>query len=171
MLIEGEDYTVIDDYFDSEYFREMKQVIMSETHDRSLMPWYFTGQLNHNHTDKDTEFYFNHVIYLGEPSSSLYDLFRPLWRLFDIKSLIRIKANCYPSKENLVTHAPHADFPYKHKGAIIYINSCDGYTILEDGTKIESIENRVLFFDPSKNHSSTNCTNEKARYNINVNYF
>jgi glutaredoxin 3 len=29
------------------------------------------------------------------------------------------------------------------------------YTILSDGTKIESIENRILFFNPYLHHSST----------------
>ena len=44
-------------------------------------------------------------------------------------------------------------------------------TILNDDIMIESVENRVLLFDPSLPHSSTTCTNAKARFNININYF
>ena len=63
-------------------------------------------------------------------------------------------------------------FSFKHKSAIFYINNNDGYTILNNGkTKIESIANRILFFDSTKNHSSTHCTNDHARVNININYF
>jgi hypothetical protein len=42
---------------------------------------------------------------------------------------------------------------------------------LKDGTKIDSVENRILFFNPSEEHDSENCTDEKTRINININYF
>ena len=50
------------------------------------------------------------------------------------------------------------------------INTNDGGTILS-GNKIDSIENRVVLFDGNKPHSSSTCTNQKARFNINFNYF
>jgi hypothetical protein len=64
----------------------------------------------------------------------------------------------------------HVDQNFKHKGIILYVNNNDGYTKLIDGTKIESIENRALFFDSSKKHCSTTCTNAESRINININY-
>jgi hypothetical protein len=51
------------------------------------------------------------------------------------------------------------------------LNTCDGFTSLDDGTKIESIENRLLLFDSNKPHASSTCTNAKARFNMNFNYF
>ena len=42
--------------------------------------------------------------------------------------------------------------------------------MLEDGTKVESIQNRLLLFAPSKTHNSTSCTDAKVRVNINFNY-
>ena len=42
---------------------------------------------------------------------------------------------------------------------------------MEDGTKIESVSNRNVIFDGSTPHNSTNCTNEKARFVLAVNYF
>jgi hypothetical protein len=114
---------------------------------------------------------FQHLVFEHRQLSPLYEMFEPVWKAFDIKSLMRIKCNCYPATEKLITHPAHQDYPFEHKGAIIYINDNDGYTILNDGTKVESKANRVLFFDASKMHSSTNCTNAKARFNINVNYF
>ena len=43
--------------------------------------------------------------------------------------------------------------------------------ILADGTKIKSVANRALLFDPFEFHSSTTTTDAKARFNMNVNYF
>ena len=40
-----------------------------------------------------------------------------------------------------------------------------------DGKKINSVENRMIFFDPNKEHASTNTTDENKRVNINFNYF
>ena len=59
----------------------------------------------------------------------------------------------------------------KHNGAVFSLNTCDGFTSLDDGTKIESIENRLLLFDSNKPHASSTCTNAKARFNMNFNYF
>ena len=56
------------------------------------------------------------------------------------------------------------------KGALFSLNTCDGYTGFEDGTQIDSVENRVVFFDATKQHHSTSCSNAPYRLNINVNY-
>ena len=42
---------------------------------------------------------------------------------------------------------------------------------LDGGQKIRSVANRMLFFDATKLHNSTTCTDEKGRFNINFNYF
>ena len=168
-MIEGQDYKIVDNFFDEHYFKEVQDAVIHNREEQ--FPWHFVEHINSNHVEDNTECYFEHVVYFQEPKTKLYYLLQDLWYYFDIKALIRIKANCYPSKETLVTHDCHSDLPYNHKAAIIYLNTNDGFTILEDGTKIESIANRVLFFDASREHCSTNCTNAKARFNINVNYF
>ena len=89
----------------------------------------------------------------------------------DVKTLIRVKINSYTKEDKLIEHDLHTDYDYSNNGAIFSINTCDGYTKLEDGTKIESVANRMLFFDASKPHCSTNTTNQARRVNINFNYF
>ena len=59
---------------------------------------------------------------------------------------------------------------FPHKGAIFYINTNNGFTVLEDGTEIASVSNRLLLFNPSEPHHSTSCTDVKRRVNINFNY-
>ena len=87
-----------------------------------------------------------------------------------MKCLIRIKANLYPNTERLHEHPMHSDFPFPHSGALLSLNTCDGYTKLKDGTKIDSVANRILLFDPNEEHCSTTTTNVSARINININY-
>ena len=84
--------------------------------------------------------------------------------------LIRAKSNLYGRTQELIHHDNHIDMNFEHRGGILYINSNNGFTVLEDGTEIESISNRLLLFDPSKPHHSTSCTDVKRRVNINFNY-
>ena len=84
--------------------------------------------------------------------------------------LLRAKANLYPSSPKLHEHGKHVDFTFKHKGFLFYINTNNGFTRLSDGTRIESIENRALFFNSSLKHNSTNCTDQQVRINMNINY-
>ena len=64
----------------------------------------------------------------------------------------------------------HVDYNFSHKGALYYLNTCDGHTKIE-GENVETIANRMVFFDAGEEHNSTNCTNDKFRVNINFNYF
>ena len=77
----------------------------------------------------------------------------------------------YPRTEKLEIHKPHFDYTYKHKGAIFYVNTNDGKTILDKNKQIDSVENRLLLFEPHFLHKSTSTTNAKVRININFNYF
>ena len=61
--------------------------------------------------------------------------------------------------------------PYAGIIGILYFNANDGVTVLEDGTEVESVPNRILLFDSSRPHHSTTCTNANRRVNLNFNYF
>jgi hypothetical protein len=54
--------------------------------------------------------------------------------------------------------------------AIYYANTCDGYTEFEDGTIVESVQNRFVAFPSRMKHTGTTCTNAKSRVVINFNY-
>ena len=112
-----------------------------------------------------------HILYADhEPNSTHYKTIIPLLDKLDVQCLIRIKANLYPNTEILHEHPMHVDRDFSHSGAILSLNTCDGYTKLKDGTKIDSVANRVLLFDSSEEHCSTTTTNVLARINININY-
>ena len=104
-------------------------------------------------------------------SSFCQQFVSPIFKKIEVKAVIRIKVNLYTNVNEFIENEYHIDYPYEHKGAILYLNTNNGYTILEDGTEIESIENRLLKFEPHKRHKSTHCTDVKRRMNINFNYF
>jgi len=161
-------HTIIDNFLEESEFQNIKTIL-----EGADFPWYFqdaVAELSHTYLP---DFYFSHTFYRSDtnvPSYSLH-IIEPVLKKISINKLIRAKANLYPNVGKLVENEPHTDFPFPHKGAILYINTNNGYTILNDGTKIESIENRILFFDASTPHQSTSCDDKKARININLNYF
>jgi len=122
---------------------------------------------------KDYNFALGHLIYYRKiwcvPET--WDKIVPLLQAAKVKQLIRSKVNYYPKTPEIVHHKDHVDFVYKHKGALFYINDNDGLTVLEDGTEVESVANRLILFDTSRPHHSTTTTNADRRLNINFNYF
>ena len=162
------EYKIIDNALSQEEFENIKNNIIC-----TGFPWNLTTQITNNKEvlPIHASFYFTHLFWDGfniEPQSKM---FAPLLNLMDCHALIRIKANCYPSTPEIIVHDKHFDYPFPHKGAIFYLNTNNGLTILEDGTEIDSIENRILLFDPSKPHNSTTCTDDKCRVNVNFNFF
>ena len=55
--------------------------------------------------------------------------------------------------------------------SIFYVNTNNGYTKFEDGTKVESVANRMITFPSNMKHTGTSCTDEKKRIVINFNYY
>ena len=136
--------------------------------------WYLNNKITGANEEKHNLYYWTHLFYHAHKTNSNYyeHMIENIFlEKLDVKSLIRAKANLYPGSSKLTEHGNHIDYPYEHIGAIYYINTNDGYTKLNDGTKIKSVANRLLKFDASKPHTSTDCTNDKYRININFNYF
>ena len=50
------------------------------------------------------------------------------------------------------------------------MNTNDGYTKFEDGTKVESVANRMVTFPNSMKHTGTTTSNSEYRLVINFNY-
>ena len=107
----------------------------------------------------------------NEICGKIYEMFVPKFKkLANFKTMIRIKINAYPYTNVVKEHKEHIDFNYEHIGAVFSLNTCDGYTKFSDGTKDESVANRIVLFDASKYHQSTTTSNAKLRYNINFNF-
>tara|TARA_Y100001973_G_scaffold90006_1_gene136996 strand:- start:253 stop:759 length:507 start_codon:yes stop_codon:yes gene_type:complete len=165
------EYEVIDNLLPKDYFNELKEIVMSDE-----ISWFWNKNINrfHKHNEDDFTSYFTHNLFnmkLSYIYSEYYKHFHRFWSYLNMRALMRMKLNLYPRTDTIEIHEPHIDYDDDHKGCIFSFNTCDGFTKLEDGTKIESVENRALLFNPSKIHSSSSTTNDKARVNININYF
>ena len=65
----------------------------------------------------------------------------------------------------------HTDNSFNCTTAIFYLNTNNGYTKFKDGTKIESISNRAIYFDSDLMHFGSTCTDKDFRFVLNINYF
>lgn len=162
-------YEIIDNFLPKDNFNLIKKTIFGNNFN-----WFYTPEINHKGIESSNMlFYFTHLFYAyNKPTSMFFDLINTnLISFFDVKSLLRIKGNLYPNQHVKKENGFHTDYDFSHKGAIFYLNTNNGRTILSNKIKIDSIENRILFFDPSIPHDSENCTDQKVRVNININYF
>ena len=156
---------VKDNFLNDIEFEKIRKNIMGNN-----FPWFFSDYIT-NTNDGINKFYFIHNLFKQPCTiSEWFKLFNNFLEKIEYKSLLRIKANLYLQTKNKVVHKPHRDYPYKHKGCILYINNNDGETFFGK-EKVKPKANRVVFFNPSTEHSSSTCTDQQRRININFNYF
>ena len=95
-------------------------------------------------------------------------------------AIYRIKANLLTKTPNIVKNEFHIDMGGFEDcleklnywtTSIFYMNTNNGYTEFEDGTKVESVANRIVSFPSKMKHRGTSCTDAKIRMVINFNYF
>lgn len=158
---------IIDNFLEEDDFNLIKNIFLGET-----INWFYSKNIQQD--IKETEFGHNflcHMIYRNDQiTSQHFQTLQPVLEKLNPKALIRIKANMYLNQGKYIIHRSHQDFPFEHKTALYYLNTNNGHTIIGD-KKIESVANRVILFDGSVEHSSTNCTDANRRLNINFNYF
>ena len=159
---------ITDDTLDKEYFSMLQGVVMGHN-----FPWEYQARVANPWENNNDHFYFVHRLYerFSPVSSFMQQLDDYLIKVLDVKSIIRARVLLYPNQGKFIEHDPHIDFEYSHNAALLYFNDNDGFTRMEDGTKVESVANRNVIFDGSTSHNSTNCTTEKARFVLAVNYF
>jgi len=169
---------IIDNFLQQDDFDTIASTIMSKG-----FPWYHQdGVAYKDEVKDDMTFYNTHWLYKDDKprfDTSLELIMPILKRLgsmndnYKLRTLVRVKINSYPNQNKFIEHNWHEDFepntlPYK--ACLLSLNTCDGYTKFKDGTKIESVANKAILFDPCISHHSTNTTNQTRRINININY-
>ena len=132
--------------------------------------WYWNDGISYK---KDGEYQFIHFFYRDnhEPTETFSHI-DPCLSSFNMKKIYRIKANL---RSKTIFHRKslyHTDGPEwgPHKTAILYMNTCNGYTKFKKGGKVKSVENRVVIFDSDLEHAGVTCTDEKRRVVVNFNY-
>ena len=160
---------ILDNYLPSLDFQELQANFIK-------LPWKYSGltgpisddnyQLHHN-------FFTIRNPYLEKPISSHAHILKPLLLKLSALYILRIKANFRPKTSKHILSDWHVDIDAdcpSFQTAILYINSNDGYTEFKDGTKVESIANRLLIFPTSLQHRGASCTNCNYRMVLNLNF-
>ncbi len=173
-------YQVIDNFLKYRDFEQLKNSII----DNNEFSWFMNNQVTSSedveetlsYQEKNWNWYFTHTFYLQIPYSTYFNQISDVFakefdKLDTFKTWIRIKANLYPHTEEVKEHQKHHDYPFAHKAAVFSLNTCNGFTRMPDGTKIDSVENRIIIFDGNEYHNSSTTSDSKQRVNINFNWF
>ena len=109
--------------------------------------------------------------YLERKTSEHAHIIKPLMFKLAPWQVLRVKANLRTKSYRHIHSAFHVDLDGAGQlTAIYYLNTCNGYTFFKDGTKVESVENRVVIFDGSTLHCGASATDVSARMVLNINY-
>ena len=169
----GNNITYYDNYLDPRDHEKIKKVFFSDK-----IPWeYCPTVVKSNNTGDHFQFVHRSYYYTRGIMSESFEILKPLVSQLKMIAIHRIKTNMiHRTNENIVTGF-HTDISEKRfiqseaTTAIYYVNSNNGGTRFENGTHIDSVENRICIFPYDMKHSSVTCTDEKVRVTININFF
>lgn len=129
------------------------------------------SEAQESNLDNYYNYFFTHTVFIeDEPESPLYyDIKKHFEDKLEIETLLRIRINLYPSADIVREHGSHIDYNFSHTAAIYCLNTCNGFTRIGED-KVESVANRMYFFDGSEFHNSSNTSNAMSRFNLVFNY-
>ena len=164
----GAQYQVIDNFLPTYQFKTLESLIMTS----EKFPWYLVNNTvsleNPHYNVKD--FQFVHAFYSGgKITSQFFSDFESVLTLLGATKLNRIKANLRPRTTFHRRGGYHIDYA-DVTTAILYMNTCNGWTHFKKGGKVKSVANRLVKFDSNQEHQGVTCTDEKVRVVINFNY-
>jgi hypothetical protein len=159
------EYNLIDNFLPEEDLKRIQDIMLTG----SDFSWYYNEQIISKDIG-DEHFQFTHTFYKNWNWQSNGALIEPLITKINPKAWIRIKANLKTRQNKVVEQGWHTDFEFPCTTAIFYLNDTDGYTVFEDGTKIDCKANRLVEFDSHNKHSGTSHTDAKVRVLLNMNY-
>jgi len=175
--MKNKNIVITDNFLSEEEFDTLRDVIITD----GVFPWYFNKIKVHlGEESKTSPGQFTHIIYASPvPTSQFYEpFFIPILNQLEIALLARIKLNLNPrlsepyySDFHIDPELPFHSIADQLTTSIFYMNTCNGYTEFEDGTRIESVANRIVSFPANTRHRGVTQTDEQTKIVINFNYF
>jgi len=179
---------VIDDFLEQNDFDFLQNQMIGQ--EMVGFPWYYTENIEVTEEEKNTFQFIHNFFYANKPRSHFFGEFESIFeKVYNQGILARVKANLLTRTPKIIENTFHTDFDiigatgatkYSHtplsdnvkqiSTSILYVNTNNGYTKFEDGTKVESVANRLVTFPANMKHKGTSCTDEKVRVVINFNY-
>ena len=151
---------------------DIKSYLLYNSFGKNLEPFpYFYSDISHD----GSNFMFFHILFLGEKDNNFLSpqfvrVLSPILGRLKFNYLMRAKVNLYTKSSEFTETPMHTDSDIPHKVALYSVNSNNGYTLFEDGTKMESVENQMIIFDGNRKHCSVAQTDSNTRVNININF-
>lgn len=169
---------VEDNFLDQDEFEKMRFDLFNPP---TPVDWRYNSGVDYSNAEE--HFMFNHIFYENNvPTSNQMGKISPILQAMVNKRggfvhLQQIKANLYTRTPSVEVHKFHCDYDAEDSRSemfnvsIFYINNNNGFTEFSDGTKVESVENRLVTFPGNLSHRGTTCSDEKVRCVINFRYF
>ena len=190
-LMTSKTIKIEDNFLEQEKFDEIQLMLnpmADPNHDITTLnfAWYFRYRYYadpYDDRDKDKgeldQFQFTHTFYDdGVPQSPHMQQLQCFMELLQPIAIFSIRGNLLTRLPNIVENPFHTDMSFLQEKrlkqwttSIFYVNTNNGYTIFEDGTKVESVANRMLTFPANMRHTGTTCTDQQIRIVINFNYY
>ena len=165
---------IIDNFLPDYYFKQLQSRLLGE-----YMPWFHNEYILHEDEGKSKTYQFMHLFYDIRPEyngeTDCYSLVRDSLNLIrqklNVTKLYRIKANLrLRSFFNRSGGGYHTDGYDCSHTSIYYINTNNGYTKFKNGTKVKSVQNRMVVFPSNLEHQGYTCSDKLKRVVVNFNY-
>lgn len=160
-------YQIIDNVLSKKSFLKIQNYFLNQ------LTWKYSDFITGSDYEKNNLdcYMFNNIFYINEPffMSKDISILLPIIDELDMYKFYRCKSNFYSRTNEIVQHSYHKDRNDEHLVALYYVNSNNGFTVLKDVAKIESIENRLLIFDGKLEHASTSSS-DNVRINVAFNF-
>lgn len=160
---------ITDDFLDKKDLDELNKFLMSPS-----FPWYLQKE---QVTGANDGSWFCHIVYDNDaPKSDLYNLIVKIFKKhLNYLTLIRLNVNLLPKQENPSPSDFHTDldeYLNKEKAttSIFYLSTNNGYTEFEDGSTVDSVQNRLVTFPTTTLHRAVGQTDTETRIVLNFNY-
>ena len=164
-----------DNFLKQEEFDKIQEIMVGGVWSNGI-GWYYNNAIDYK--EQKDKFQFCHSFYESwNPHSQYFNILKPILDIINPLSIYRIKANLLTKTPNIVENTFHVDIYLPEEKlkqwttSIFYMNTNNGYTKFENGTKIESVANRMITFPANMKHTGTSCSDEKTRIVINFNFF
>ena len=188
-LKEEKEALIYDNCMPDKQFLMLKSILMSEN-----FPWYynhdivpFTSPIHpvyrapiEGYDNDDVSQYVHGFFRQGDYAWSSYtEAIKSILDLINPKAWIRVKANLGCKATKHLVSGWHYDLanpvsqqPYNNSiSAQLHINTNNGYTLLDTGDKVESVENRLLLHSNDILHTGINQTDTNIRVLLSFNFF
>jgi hypothetical protein len=174
-MIEKDRVSIIqDDFLEEEDFVELRDMLFAPS-----FPWFFQQTIIYDDDDKEiTPGFFCHTVFKDNlPNSPLFKShIMPILGAMKVSIASKVIINLNWRLPKPFTSIFHTDSKQKEQmtagwtTSILYMNTNNGHTGLENGEKIESVANRFVSFPGNIKHRIVSQTDEQQRILINFNY-